>query len=118
MLLGATVGLINSTYFGTRMNLVIRRLRRLELAARLEGDRPKRLREAIPDLERHGVEAVALIDDAERATATLPRTSAQELLAGILTLRQRTPQVGGPVAACPSILPGQRMRATGIPWTR
>lgn len=101
VLVGATVGLINAAFFGTRMNLVIRRLRRLELTARQEGDRPKRLRAAIPDLERHGAEAVALIDDAERATAMLPQSSAQDLLAGIVTSRQTVARVieGDGVAA-------------------
>ena len=101
VLLGAPVGLINAAYFGTRMNLVIRRLRRLELTARQEGDRPKRLREAIPDLERHGAETLALIDDAERATGMVPQASAKDLLAGIVTSRQTVARVieGGGVAA-------------------
>lgn len=88
ILFGVPIALINAAFFGTQLNKVVQRLRRLELTARQEGDRPVRLREALPDLERHRQEALAVIDDAERVAATLPHAPARELLDGVAQSRR------------------------------
>ncbi len=87
VLIGSPLGLINAAFFGTCVHKVIQRLRRLELTARQEGERPARLRAALPDVERLQRAAVVLIDDAERVARGLSDASARGLLEGVARSR-------------------------------
>lgn len=88
VLLGALAGLVNAAFFGTRIHKIIQRLQRLELTFRQEGSRPAQLRAALPELDLERREVMTLIDDAERAAATLSEARGQDLLHGVAQSRR------------------------------